>query len=157
MKKLGLFVMALLSTVASFAVDPHGARVYTSHNEPTTFGTVILIILIVLLASFLIWGKIVMRKDSITTQQPTIKKDPLMEEVERNRQIWDRLEKEAEEGRKARRGCLYILIGVGILVLYDFDWNLIEFLKAIKEDVLPILVLIGIPMLIAYIRIFWRK
>ena len=27
MKKLGLFVMALLSTVASFAVDPHGARV----------------------------------------------------------------------------------------------------------------------------------
>ena len=48
MKKLGLFVMALLSTVASFAVDPHGARVYTTHNEPTTFGTVIMIIMILI-------------------------------------------------------------------------------------------------------------
>lgn len=117
MKKLGLFVMALLSTVASFAVDPHGARVYTTHNEPTTFGTVIIIIMMVLLASFLIWGKIVMRKDSTTLQQPTIKKNPLMEEVERNRQIWDRLRKEEEEARETRRGCLWTIIIVGILIL----------------------------------------
>lgn len=111
MKKLGLFVMALLSTVASFAIDPHGARVDSEGGAGA--GLFVLAVLVGL--GFFLYAYFANPNTQNNIQ--STKKDIYDQWVERGKA---RRKAEEEAGLK---GCIWTIIIVGTFILLAYLSN----------------------------------
>lgn len=103
MKKIGLFVTALLSTVASFAVDPHGSRVdYGGESSGGGGGAVFMVILGII--------GVILYKQYVSTD--SVKKtEPIREET-----IEEQIARRNKQSEAETKGYIWAIIIIATIV-----------------------------------------